>query len=101
MDKNEVLAWLQKKGTQATLSGMARYGIQAKRASGVPMGTLLSLSKRLGRDQALSLSLWESGWYEARLLAAHDRAAQSRAPRRGPGPGTATRCKREAPCLNC
>jgi 3-methyladenine DNA glycosylase AlkD len=34
------------------------------------MGTLLSLKKRLGRDHALSLALWESGWYEARLLAA-------------------------------
>ena len=49
---------------------MARYGIQAKRAFGVPMGTLLTLGKRLGKDHALSLALWESGWYEARLLAA-------------------------------
>ena len=29
-----------------------------------------SLKKRLGRDHALSVALWESGWYEARLLAA-------------------------------
>ena len=49
---------------------MARYGIVARHAFGVPMGTLLSLRKRLGQDQALSLALWESGWYEARLLAA-------------------------------
>jgi 3-methyladenine DNA glycosylase AlkD len=49
---------------------MARYGIEAKRAFGVPMGTLGSLSKRLGKDHALALALWESGWYEARLLAA-------------------------------
>ncbi len=70
MDTNEVLAWLQKKGTKATVVGMARYGIEAKRAFGVPMGTLLSLRKRLGKDQALSRALWESGWYEARLLAA-------------------------------
>jgi 3-methyladenine DNA glycosylase AlkD len=49
---------------------MARYGIEAKRAFGVPMGTLLSLQKRLGTDHALAVALWESGWYEARLLAA-------------------------------
>jgi 3-methyladenine DNA glycosylase AlkD len=49
---------------------MARYGIAAKRAFGVPMGTLLTLKKRLGKNHPLSLALWDSGWYEARLLAA-------------------------------
>jgi len=34
------------------------------------MGTLLTLSKRLGKDHELAVELWESGWYEARLLAA-------------------------------
>ena len=70
MDKNEVLAWLKRRGTRRTVKGMARYGIEAKRAFGVPMGTLGSLSKRIGKDHALALGLWESGWYEARLLAA-------------------------------
>lgn len=70
MDSEEVLAWLERRGTGRTIDGMVRYGIQAKRAFGVPMGTLLSLSKRLGKDHALSVALWESGWYEARLLAA-------------------------------
>jgi 3-methyladenine DNA glycosylase AlkD len=49
---------------------LPRYGIEAARAFGVPMGTLLKLQKRLGTDHELSLALWESGWYEARLLAA-------------------------------
>jgi 3-methyladenine DNA glycosylase AlkD len=70
MDKNEVLAWLKRRGTQRTVKGMSRYGIEAKRAFGVPMGTLGLLSKRLGKDHTLALALWESGWYEARLLAA-------------------------------
>ena len=70
MDKNEVLAWLQRRGTRRNVEGMARYRIEAKRAFGVTMGTLLSLRKRLGKDHALSVALWESGWYEARLLAA-------------------------------
>jgi 3-methyladenine DNA glycosylase AlkD len=70
MDKDEVLAWLKRRGTRRTVKGMARYGIEAERAFGVPMGTLLSLSKRVGKDHALATALWESGWYEARLLAA-------------------------------
>ena len=70
MNKNEVLKLLRERGTQHTIDGMARYGIQAQRAFGVPMGTLLTVSKRLGTDHALSLALWQSGWYEARLLAA-------------------------------
>ena len=69
MDVNEVLAWLQKKGTKATREGMARYGIQAKNAFGVPMATLQTLSKSLGKNHALAIALWNSGCYEARLLA--------------------------------
>ena len=70
MTTREVLAWLKRKGTRRNVLGMARYGIAAKRAFGVPMGTLLSLKKRLGKDHALATALWETGWYEARLLAA-------------------------------
>jgi len=70
MDKNEVLAWLKRRGTRSNVEGLARYGIEAKRPIGVPMGTLQSLSKRLGKNHALALALWKSGWYEARLLAA-------------------------------
>jgi len=70
MDKNEVLAWLKRRGRQRTVEGMARYGIEARLVFGVQMGTLGSLSKRLGKDHALALELWKSGWYEARLLAA-------------------------------
>jgi 3-methyladenine DNA glycosylase AlkD len=69
MSAKAVLAWLEAHGTQRTIDGMARYGIEAKHAFGVTMAMLLSLAKRLGTDQALSLALWESDWYEARLLA--------------------------------
>jgi len=70
MDKNGVLANLKRQGTKRNIEGLARYGIQTNRAFGVPMGKLLSLAKRLGKDHALAAGLWESGWYEARLLAA-------------------------------
>ena len=70
VDKAEVLAFLQRKGSRRNVAGLARYGIKAARAFGVPMGTLLALARRIGKDHALALELWESGWYEARLLAA-------------------------------
>jgi 3-methyladenine DNA glycosylase AlkD len=71
MGKDQVLAWLERRGTQRIVEGMARYGIHTElRVFGVSMGTLLSLAKRIGKDHALAAVLWESGWYEARMLAA-------------------------------
>ena len=70
MDRDEVLAWLERKGSRRAIDGMARYGIVAARAYGVSMGTLQNLAKQLGQDHQLALELWDSGWYEARLLAA-------------------------------
>ena len=70
MNPQEVLAWLKQRGSRRNIEGMARYGIVAKHVYGVSMGTMLPLAKRLGRDHELATALWESGWYEARLLAA-------------------------------
>ena len=69
MDKDEVLKWLERKGTRRNVEGMARYGICPARAFGVAMGTMQPLVKRLGKDHALALALWGSGWHEARILA--------------------------------
>jgi len=46
-----------------------RYGIVAPTALGVPMAALKAIARTLGRDHALAQALWESGIYEARLLA--------------------------------
>ena len=70
MKMNEVLKWLEARGSRRNVLGLARYGITARRAFGVPMGTLQSLQKRLGTDHDLAEALWASGWYEGRLLAA-------------------------------
>ncbi len=70
MDVKEVLAWLERRGSRRVVAGMARYGLPSEGAFGVPMGMLLKLAKQLGTDHALSLALWKSGRYEARLLAA-------------------------------
>jgi 3-methyladenine DNA glycosylase AlkD len=65
-----VLAWLEKTGTPRHREGLVRYGIRASRAYGVPVGVLLKQAQALGKDRALAASLWRSGVYEARLLAA-------------------------------
>lgn len=69
MDADEVLKWLERKGTRRNVEGMARYGIRAARAFGVSMSAMRPLVKRLGKDHPLALTLWETGWHEARILA--------------------------------
>lgn len=71
MNKDEVLKWLERKGTRRYLEGMARYGIQTdRRVFGVSVGTMQSLAKKLGKDHALATALWKSGCYEGQMLAA-------------------------------
>jgi 3-methyladenine DNA glycosylase AlkD len=67
---DESLAWLERKGTQRNRDGMAHFGIVANQAFGVSMESIHILSKKLGRDHELALALWDTEWYEARLLAA-------------------------------
>ncbi len=64
------LQWLEQRGTKKNREGMARYGLVARKAFGVSVGDLQQYARTLGRDHALALALWDSGWYEARLLAA-------------------------------
>ncbi len=66
----EVLTWLERRGTARNRDGMARYGIVAPRLFGVPVKDIQALARRVGRDHELSLALWATGWYEARMLCA-------------------------------
>jgi 3-methyladenine DNA glycosylase AlkD len=70
MTLNQALKWLEKKGSRRHKDSLARYGIIATRAYGVPVGTLLGFAREHGKDRALAGALWKSGYYEARLLAA-------------------------------
>jgi 3-methyladenine DNA glycosylase AlkD len=65
----ETLVWLKRRGTKTNRDGMARYAIVSERVFGVSVGTLRGLGKTLGRDHELAAALWETGWYEARMLA--------------------------------
>jgi 3-methyladenine DNA glycosylase AlkD len=66
----EILGWLEKQGSARNREGMARYGIVADKVFGVSVATLREKGKQLGRDHELALALWDSGWYEARMLSA-------------------------------
>ncbi len=66
----EVLGWLKAAGSRKQRDGLLRYGIVAPKAFGVSVGTLHELARRAGRDHDLALALWETGWYEARMLTA-------------------------------
>ena len=48
---------------------LARFGITAPKAFGVSMANVQVLAKRLGRNHELAAALWDTGWYEARMLA--------------------------------
>lgn len=64
------LAWLERRGTRRNREGMARYAIRAKKVFGVSVADLRRFAKRLGRNHALATALWDTGWHEARMLAA-------------------------------
>jgi 3-methyladenine DNA glycosylase AlkD len=63
-----IVARLKKIATKYTLEGMTRYGIPNDNAFGVSVKDLQIEAKKIGRDHALALELWKTGWYEARML---------------------------------
>jgi 3-methyladenine DNA glycosylase AlkD len=65
------MAWLEEAGSKKGRDGMARFGIPSANAFGVPMNRIQALAKELGKSHELALALWETGRYEARLLAAY------------------------------
>jgi len=68
MTVDELLAFLKRRGTKANRDGLARYAITAEKTFGVSVATLRELGKKIGRDHDLALALWDTGWYEARML---------------------------------
>jgi 3-methyladenine DNA glycosylase AlkD len=64
-----ILAELESSGSARNRAGMAHYGIVARKAYGISVGDLRKMAKVIGRDHALALALWKTGWFEARMLA--------------------------------
>lgn len=51
------------------LKKMAHFGIDTSKAFGIRVPNIRKLAKTIGKNQDLSLQLWETGFHEARLLA--------------------------------
>jgi 3-methyladenine DNA glycosylase AlkD len=66
----DALTWLERRGSRKNRDGMARYGIVAPKVFGVSVSMIQQLGERLGRDHDLAIALWDTGWYEARMLSA-------------------------------
>jgi len=62
-------AWLKRHSSEATRKGMARYAIPSDNALGVAMRDIKALGKQLGTNHQLAAALWDTGIYEARMLA--------------------------------
>ena len=67
-DVQAALAALEEMSTPQDRDNLARFGITASQAFGVSMANIQVLAKRLGRSHELAAALWETGWYEARML---------------------------------
>jgi 3-methyladenine DNA glycosylase AlkD len=59
---------LERHGRKRNVAGMARFGIRAKVVYGVSKPKLDEIVKRIGKNHALGLGLWETGIHDARLL---------------------------------
>jgi 3-methyladenine DNA glycosylase AlkD len=68
-DAKRVLRELRRLGERRNVEGMARFGIVAKNVYGVSKPRLDELARKIGRNHALGLELWETGNHDARILA--------------------------------
>jgi 3-methyladenine DNA glycosylase AlkD len=66
----EVIAELKKHGSKRNLEGMARFGINVEKAFGMNSAVIKNTAKKIGKNHELALELWESGYHEARHVAA-------------------------------
>lgn len=71
MDKNlkELVSWMRSCANATNAAGMARYGIASKGLLGISMPVLRAKAKEIGKNHALAVALWETGYHEARILA--------------------------------
>jgi 3-methyladenine DNA glycosylase AlkD len=69
MDLQAALAQLHALGNPANVEGMARFGIRARKALGVPTPELRRLARQIGKDHRLARQLWATEILDARALA--------------------------------
>ena len=65
-----IIAKLKRLGSKKGLAALDRFAITADKAFGCSMPQIQGIAKETGKDHALAQALWDTGWYDARLLAA-------------------------------
>ena len=65
----EVLAEMASLADPEAVKEMERFGIKVGHGYGLSAPKLHGMARRIGRDHALALELWETGIHDARLLA--------------------------------
>lgn len=71
MEYEEIISYLEKRSNPKNVAGMARFGITPSiPVLGVSMPELRKLAKKIGKNHALALRLWDSRIHEGRILAA-------------------------------
>ena len=69
-DVKAALEWLKENSSKKIREEMLpRYGIDAPKSYGVSVANIRKLAKITGRNHEFAMALWETGWYEARMLA--------------------------------
>lgn len=70
MTYQEVIDTLQELANPENVAGMAKFGIASTNTLGISMPEIRNLAKVIKKDHDLAIQLWESGFHEARILAA-------------------------------
>lgn len=63
-----ILRELERLGTREGREGMARYAIVAPKVFGVSVAQIKVIAKPYKKNHPLALALWDTGWYEARMM---------------------------------
>ena len=66
----QLLTRLHRLANPANVAGMARFGITGRQILGISVAELRAMAREAGRNQELAEALFQSGIFEARLLAA-------------------------------
>lgn len=64
----EIVTTLKNMGNKGVRDGMTRYGLPTDNAFGIPVGKMQQLAKQIGRNHEMALALWDTGYYEARMV---------------------------------
>ncbi|MCI0706731.1 MAG: DNA alkylation repair protein [Ignavibacteriae bacterium] len=70
MTPNDVIKLLEKQKNARGIAAWERMGDKSMKSFGMGMTQLRQVAKKIGKDHELALKLWESDYYEARVVAA-------------------------------